>query len=68
MDPIDKRDENRRDESDESVPPSERGKGESMPMERRTPSAVFGLVGLSYMIVLILALIGIAIWLFWNRS
>jgi len=48
--------------SDEDVPLSERGKGENMPMERRWPSAVFGLVGLSYLIVLILLLAVLALW------
>lgn len=52
-----------REEIDENVPPSERGKSENMPMERRWPDAVFGLVGLSYLVVLALAVLGIALWL-----
>ncbi len=51
-----------RDESDENVPLSERGKSENMPMDRRWPGAVFGLVGLSYLLALILVVIGIAVW------
>lgn len=51
------------DEIDDNVPPSERGKSESMPLERRWPDAVLGLVGLSYLIVLLIAVIGVALWL-----
>jgi len=53
------------DESDDAVPPSERGKGEKMPINRRAPSVVFGFVGLSYLVVLFLVLAGIALWYFW---
>lgn len=50
------------DESDDDVPVSERGKGENMSMDRRWPSAVFGLVGLSYLAVLLIVLVGLALW------
>ncbi|QDV85850.1 hypothetical protein [Planctomycetes bacterium TBK1r] len=50
------------DESDSDVPLSERGKGESMSMEDRTPGFAIGLVGLSYLVVLLLCLAGIAVW------
>lgn len=51
-------------DSDENVPPSERGKSEDMPMEQRTPSAVFGLVGLSYLVVLSVIVLGLAAWMY----
>lgn len=51
------------EEIDENIPLSERGKSEEMPLERRSPGAVFGLVGLSYLIVLALAALGVALWL-----
>jgi len=55
---------NSSDKIDGSVPPSEQGKGENMPLDRRTPSAFFGLVGLTYFVVLLLVLTGAAIWQF----
>ena len=55
--------QDQKDQSDWDVPPSERGKGESMTFDQKTPGSVFGLVGLSYMIVLVLGLIALALWL-----
>ena len=45
----------------EDVPISERGKEEQMPMDRREPSLVFGFVGLSYLIILLLLLVVFAV-------
>ncbi|TWT74065.1 hypothetical protein [Allorhodopirellula solitaria] len=54
-------DPQQRDE-DPNIPTSERGKGETMPFEERTPGGVFGIVGLSYLVVLLLVAIGIGLW------
>jgi len=53
-----------KDQSDENVPASERGKGENMPVDRRMQSSVFGLVVLSYFVVLLLMLTGFALWMY----
>jgi len=52
------------DESDSDVPPSERGKGENMYLDEKSPSAVFGIVGLSYLIILLLLLLGLGLWIY----
>jgi hypothetical protein len=52
----------KQDESDSDVPPSERGKGENMHLDERSPSAVFGIVGLTYLVILLLLLFGFALW------
>ncbi|MFG0263477.1 MAG: hypothetical protein ACF788_13880 [Novipirellula sp. JB048] len=49
-------------EEDDGVPASERGKEEQMSFDETQPSAVLGLVGASYLIVLILVLIAAAIY------
>lgn len=54
----------RRDESDSDVPPSERGKGENMTLDERSPDSVFGIVGLSYLLVLLLVAIGFGLWFY----
>ncbi|MEO8270599.1 MAG: hypothetical protein ABI557_12825 [Aureliella sp.] len=42
------------DDSDDSgVPLSERGKGEAMPMDKRHPSWVFAIVGLTFFLLLL---------------
>lgn len=51
-----------REQSDPDVPPSERGKGENMRLDQRSPSSIFGLAALSYMILLIIVLGGIILW------
>jgi len=43
------------------VPPSERDKAEQMPMDRRAPTGVFGLVAGSYLLILLVALVLIAL-------
>jgi hypothetical protein len=49
------------------VPESERGKAENMPLERRTPSLVFGIVGLTYWLILIAVLaVGGFVWWLWG--
>ncbi len=52
------------DESGSDVPHSERGKGENMHLDEKSPSAVFGIVGLTYLVVLILLLLGVALWMY----
>jgi hypothetical protein len=47
--------------AESQVPPSERDKAEQMPMERRAPTGVFGLVAGSYLLILIVALVLIAL-------
>ncbi len=54
----------KRDESDESVPLSERGKGENMPMDERSPGSAFGVVGLSYLVILLLVALGFGLWFY----
>ena len=44
-------------DDDDDVPASERGKEEQMSMDRREPSLVFGFVGLSYLIILLLLVV-----------
>lgn len=56
---------NRRDESDPGVPVSERGKGENMSLDERSPDAVFGIVGLSYLLVLLVVALGFGLWWFY---
>ena len=51
-----------RDQSDPDVPPSERGKGENMRLDQRSPGSIFGLAALSYMILLIIVLAAIILW------
>ena len=48
-------------EDNDGVPVSERGKEEQMPMDRREPSLVFGFVGLSYLLILLLLLVVFAV-------
>lgn len=51
-------------ESDDSgVPFSERGKGENMPMDKRHPSWVFGIVGLTFFLLLIAVVLGLVAYL-----
>ena len=47
------------------VPPSEMERDKEMPMEQRQPSAVFGLVAGSYLVILIVALLVVAGVLWW---
>ncbi|TWU20605.1 hypothetical protein Pla52o_44830 [Novipirellula galeiformis] len=54
----------RPEESDSDVPPSERGKGENMPLDERSPDSVFGIVGLTYLLVLLLVVLGLALWMY----
>lgn len=54
-----------RDKSDSNVPLSERDKGENMTLDETTPDAVFGIVGLSYLIVLLLVALGFGLWWFY---
>jgi hypothetical protein len=52
---------------DSDVPESERGKAENMPLERRAPSVVFGIVGLTYWLLLIGVLaVGGLFWWLWG--
>lgn len=52
---------------DIDVPESERGKAENMPLERRAPSAVFAIVGLTYWLILIAVLaVGGLVWWLWG--
>ncbi len=44
-------------EPDDDVPASERGKDEEMSLEERQPSAVFGIVGLSYLVILLVLIV-----------
>ncbi|TWU09840.1 hypothetical protein [Allorhodopirellula heiligendammensis] len=54
----------RRDESDADVPLSERGKGENMTLDERSPASVFGLVGLSYLVVLLVVALAFGVWFY----
>lgn len=66
--PMTKEDDPRRADTPQQttkVPESERGKEEQMPLERRKPSAVFGLVAGSYMTILLVALLVIAVIIWW---
>ncbi|TWU17182.1 hypothetical protein Pla52o_53570 [Novipirellula galeiformis] len=46
----------------EGVPASERGKEERMSFDETQPSAVFGIVGASYLVILFLVLIAAAVY------
>lgn len=46
------------DRDDSGVPLSERGKGESMPMDKRYPIVVYGIVVLTYFLILIAVILG----------
>jgi hypothetical protein len=49
------------------VPESERGKAENMSFYRKSPSAVFALVGLTYWLALIVVLLIISfVWWIWG--
>ncbi len=49
------------------VPVSERGKEEELTFDEKEPSAGFALVGMSYMVVMLLVVAGIAVcFLLWN--
>lgn len=50
-------------DDDDDVPVSERGKEEEMTMDRREPSLVFGFVGLSYLLILLMLVVVFAV--FW---
>lgn len=52
------------DKSDDDVPLSERGKSENMYLEERSPGSVFGIVGLTYLIVLFLAAVAFGMWFY----
>ncbi len=52
--------------SDPSIPASERGKEEERFLEDREPTAVFGLVAGSYLVILIGALLIIAAVVWWT--
>ncbi len=57
-------DAKKRDESDDDVPLSERGKGENMSLDERSPDSVIGIVGLSYLVVLLIVAIGFSLWFY----
>lgn len=54
------------DGSNSDLPTSEKGKEEEMPFSRQEPSAVFGLVAGSYLIILIGVLLIIAAVIWWR--